>query len=120
MVTVSVENSNLVMRVSGFSKLLTFKNEISVPIKHVRGITADPGAFDMPRGIRSPGISVPGVVYAGTFYHEGDKVFWDVHNPAKTVVIELEGEDFKRFIVEVEDPLQVVKTLERSIGKSAS
>ncbi len=39
-----------------------------------------------------PGTSIPGVLTAGTFYHDSKRVFWDVHNPENTVVIELKDE----------------------------
>jgi hypothetical protein len=35
-----------------------------------------------------PGTNIPGVLTAGTFYQDGKRVFWDVHNPDNTVVIE--------------------------------
>ena len=43
---------------------------------------------------RGPGAQVPGVIVAGTFHHEGDRVFWDVHDPAKAVVIHLADERY--------------------------
>ena len=33
-----------------------------------------------------------GLITAGTFYQEGERVFWDVHEPEKTVVIRLKDE----------------------------
>ena len=39
-----------------------------------------------------PGTNIPGVLTAGTFYQHGKRVFWDVHNPDNTVVIELKDE----------------------------
>jgi hypothetical protein len=44
------------------------------------------------RGLRMPGTNIPGVLTAGTFYQDGKRVFWDVHNPENTVVIELKHE----------------------------
>jgi hypothetical protein len=48
---------------------------------------------------------VPEVITAGTFFQDGDRVFWDVHDPEKTVVIRLEDERYARLVIEVEDPL---------------
>jgi hypothetical protein len=31
-------------------------------------------------------------------------VFWDVHDPQKTVVIQLRDERYARLVIEVEDP----------------
>ncbi len=116
MVIVSIKDGDLKLHIEGVHKALALRNEIVVPLKHVRGVTADPGVSAMPRGLRAPGTSIPGHLYAGTFYHEGEKVFWDVHNFAKAIVIELTDEDFKRLVVEVEDPDEVVSMIELAIA----
>jgi hypothetical protein len=51
-----------------------------------------------------PGTSIPGVITAGTFYQHGKQVFWDVHNPDNTVMIELKDERYNELVVEVADP----------------
>ena len=45
-------------------------------------------------------------------------MFWDVHNPERTIVIELEHERYKKLIIEVENPEQEVEKINRSIGGS--
>jgi hypothetical protein len=44
------------------------------------------------------------VLTAGAFYQDGKGVFWDVHNPEDTVVIELKDERYNESTVEVADP----------------
>jgi len=51
-----------------------------------------------------PGTNVPGVITAGTFYQDGKRVFWDVHNPEKTIIIDLHDERYNELVVEVDDP----------------
>lgn len=86
-----------------------------MPLAHVRGATSDPGIVREPKGLRAPGTHWPGGIVAGTFYHEGEKVFWDVKNAAKAVVIELDGEKYARLIVEVDDPRHVVEMVNQAI-----
>ena len=59
-------------------------------------------------GLRIPGTNIPGVITAGTFYQDGKRVFWDVHNPDNTVVIDLHDERYNQLIVEVADPSAAV------------
>ena len=40
-----------------------------------------------------------GVILAGPFHHKSDRVFWDVHDPAKVVVIHLVDERCARLVV---------------------
>ena len=67
-----------------------------------------------PKGIRAPGAHVPGVINAGTFHIHGERVFWDVHDPAKAVVIELADEHYARLVVQVADPGATVALVETS------
>ena len=62
-------------------------------------------------GLKMPGTNIPGVLTAGTFYHHGQRVFWDVHHPENTVVIELRDERYNELIVEVADPNAAVQLI---------
>jgi hypothetical protein len=66
-------------------------------------------------GLKIAGTDIPNIFRAGTFYQQGEWVFWDVHHPEKTIVVELEHEKFRKLIIEVEDPEQEVQRI-----KSAS
>lgn len=55
---------------------------------------------------------MPGVITAGTFYQDGKRVFWDVHHPEKTIVIDLHDERFNQLVVEVADPDAAVKMVQ--------
>jgi hypothetical protein len=63
-----------------------------------------------------PGTNIPGVLTAGTFYHDGKRVFWDVHNPDNTVVIELRDERYNELIIEVEDPQAAVEMVNGALS----
>jgi hypothetical protein len=84
-------------------------------LTHVRGVRAHADVMEIPRGIRAPGTSIPGFIHAGTFHSQGDKMFWDVHDPAKAIVIELAEDDFARLVVEVENPDETASLIERAL-----
>lgn len=63
-------------------------------------------------GIKLLGTGIPNFFRAGTFYQDGELVFWDVRNPENTIVIELEHENFRKLIVEVETPASAIALLE--------
>jgi hypothetical protein len=54
---------------------------------------------------------MPGLLAAGTFYYHGELVFWDVHEPANTIIVSLDHERYKKLIMEVSDPESVVMRL---------
>jgi hypothetical protein len=64
---------------------------------------------------RMPGTNIPGVLTAGTFYQDGKRVFWDVHNPENTVVIELKDERYNELIVEVAVPQAAVELVRAAL-----
>jgi len=63
-----------------------------------------------------PGTNIPGVLTAGTFYQNGQRVFWDVHNPENTIVIGLHDEQYNELIVEVPDPRAALELIGRAMA----
>jgi hypothetical protein len=114
MVDLSISGGNLVLHVRGADKLWAFKSSLEIPLAHIAEIRADPAiALGWWHGLRMLGTNIPGVLTAGTFYQDGKRIFWDVHNPDNTVVIELKDERYNELIIEVADPkaaVEVVKT----------
>ena len=115
MARVSIDGSDLIVEIEGLDKLWALKSRLAIPLANVRGATADPGIAHDPKGIRSPGSHLPGVITAGTFHLDGERVFWDVHDAAKAVVIELTDERYTRLVVQVDDPRGTVDLVERAL-----
>ena len=117
MVEISVIEDALHLEVQGWDKLWALKSRLTIPLAHVLGVRADPAiARGWWHGIRAPGTQVPGVITAGTFYQQGKRVFWDVHQPENTIVLDLEDERYDQLIVEVADPVAVVRQIEVSLA----
>ena len=118
-VDLSISGGNLVLNVRGADKLWAFKSSLEIPLQHVAGIRADPSvAHGWWHGWRIPGTQIPGVITAGTFYQDGKRVFWDVHNPDNTVVIELRDERYNQLIVEVDDPNTTVAMVQTVLPRT--
>jgi hypothetical protein len=105
MVDMSVADGKLLLHVRGADKLWAFKRSLEIPLEHVAGIRADPAiARGWWHGLKTPGTSIPGVLTAGTFYQDGKRDFWDVHDPDNTVDIDLRDERYNQLVVEVANP----------------
>jgi len=117
MVEITLSGSALHLEVKGLDKLWAFKGRLEIPIVNIRGARADPSiALGWWKGIKAPGTSIPGVIRAGTFYQHEKRIFWDVHDPEKTVVIDLHDERYDQLIVEVSDPEATVDRISRAIA----
>jgi hypothetical protein len=118
MVDLSISDGNLVLRVRGADKLWSFKSSLEIPLPHIVDIRADPAiAHGWSHGVRMPGTNIPGVLTAGTFYQDGKRVFWDVHDPDNTVVIELKDERYGELIVEVANPKAAVELVKTALPR---
>ncbi|MDX3387545.1 hypothetical protein PV682_39800 [Streptomyces niveiscabiei] len=116
MALIRIDGGNLVVVIEGLDKLWAFKGSLTIPLANVRGATADPGISTDPKGIRAPGSHVPGVITAGTFHQDGEKIFWDVKDPSKAVVIELSDERYTRLVLQVDDPRAAVALVENALA----
>lgn len=117
MVDVHIEGDRLVFNVEGLDKLWAFRSQIDIPLAHVTGVDADPEQVGRWwHGLKIIGTEVPGLFAAGTFYYHGELVFWDVHDPASTVIVSLEHERYKKLIVEVSDVRGTVARLRAALS----
>ena len=120
MVEISVENGRVHFDVQGWDKLWAVKSRLEIPVEHIRSARIDPEpARGWWHGFRLPGTQIPGLLTAGTFYQEGDWVFYDVHDPERTIVLELDHEHYKRLVIEVADPAAATEQL-RGAGVSVA
>jgi len=112
--TVSISDSALIVEPQGLDKFWSFTRRLEVPLAHVRGASFDPGANNQPKGIRAPGLALPGK-WAGTFHREGERAFWNVSTPGETIVIELSDEHYTRLVLTVDNPQDVVDAVNAAI-----
>ncbi len=108
--TVTVERDHLVVEPRGLDKIWSFTRRLEIPLTHVRGATVDPGANAEPKGIRTPGLEIPGKA-AGTFRRRGERTFWNISRPRDTIVIELVDEKYQRLVLTVDGPRELVQRI---------
>ena len=108
----------LVVHVQGMDQLWALKSRLKIPLAHVVDAEVDPEvARGWQKGIRASDTHMPGVITAGTFYQEGERVFWDVHDPEKTVVIHLKDERYARLVIEVDEPPATAAAIQSALGE---
>jgi hypothetical protein len=115
MVDVEIEAGVMHLRVHGFDRVLSLRSELSIPMAHVLGAErAGPDVHAVSHGIRA-GTNVPGVITAGTFWQDGSKAFWDVHDPEHAIEILLEHDAFERLVVQPEDADAVIVQINEAV-----
>ena len=116
MVDITVSHGRLRIHVRGWHRLWTLASELDFPLTHVKSIRQDPGpTLDWWHGLRLAGTWIPGVLAAGRFYDCEGGVFYDVEDPERTVVVELEDECYRRLVVDVKDPAATVVRVQQAL-----
>ncbi|MEO6128561.1 MAG: hypothetical protein ABIP30_09470 [Ferruginibacter sp.] len=111
MITISKENDSFIFNVNGMHKLWAFKSQLTIPTDNIINAHQDIESIKGWHGWRAPGTSIPSIITAGTFYKDGNKIFWDVANIENCIIVDLKDEDYKQLIIEVEDPAGIINFL---------
>ncbi|HEX9096224.1 MAG TPA: hypothetical protein VF990_08995 [Candidatus Dormibacteraeota bacterium] len=122
MTRVEIQDDQLVARVQGLDQVLALRSELSIPLAHVKGAAVSPPEvrrrWGNPLRAHVPGTDVPYVVMAGSFlFLDGEHAFWDVHDPDRTVIIELDHERFAKLVLEVSDPESTAAAINAAVAR---
>jgi len=120
MATIEIEENSLHVHVRGLDKVLALKSAITVPLQHVAAVGQNLAeASAIWHGFKI-GASIPGVLTTGSFWSKGEWTFWDVHDPAKAVIIRLTHEHYARLVVGVDEPEAVAETIRRALDRQGA
>ena len=105
MVKPTITPEKLILEVEGADKIWSLKSRLELTLAHITGVRTDAEIVDQwYHGLKVPGTSIPHVITAGTFYRDGQRIFWDIHRPKKAVIISLQDETYNELVIEVENP----------------
>lgn len=112
MVSISKHDNSFIFEVKGMHKLWAFKSQLTIPTDHILRVYQNAESLkSWWKGWKAPGTSIPSIITAGTFYKDGTKIFWDVSNIEKCIIVELKDEDYNQLIIEVDNPPAAIKIL---------
>ena len=108
--SVRIVESAAIVEIRGGYRLLSFKGRVEVPLETIAGVgVVDPWTLSYGRRV---GGTAGGDVLAGRFTRGRCETFLAVVKGQQAVVFELEGHDFDRIVVGVEDPVAVVSAVQ--------
>jgi hypothetical protein len=112
MIIVERTNDKIIFTVHGWDKLFAFKSSLEIPVEHINAIYPDPDIqMNFLDSLKLLGTDLPTIFRAGTFYQNGETIFWDVRNTDNVIVVELNHEHFKRLVIEVENPAEAIEII---------
>ncbi len=113
MVSVSYEDGTFIFEIKRWHKIWALESKIRVTREQIIKAYQNKEELTFWKGFRMPGTEIPGYIAAGTFYKKG-RNFWDVMNKNNTIIIELNNHYYKRLIIEVENPEEMLQLLNTS------
>src|SRR5260221_13981265 len=99
--SIGVKDGSLLVDIEGANHLWALKSQLQIPVNQVTGAaSAESYARKWLHEVQLGGKHVPGVMSAGRLYTQSRWVFWDGHDPATAIGIELCGERYSQMVVE--------------------
>lgn len=111
MTTITTRGDRLHIELTMLEKVAGLLRDLDVPLASVTAATAVDDGIAAARGIRAPGLGIPGVRLIGTWRRRGSKAFVSVRRNRPALLLELRGERFDRVLVECDDPQRYVDQL---------
>ena len=114
MIELSIEDENLLVKLSGWDKIWALKSEVRVPLNEIESVRRATKLGLWPQGLRVPGTQVPGVIAAGSYWWRGEWEFWSVRHPKSAIVINTTRQKYRRIVIEVANPDEILRWLAQS------
>lgn len=100
------EEKEVTIRFSGLTALAGLKHELKIPYTAIKNVQA--GNFKLHwNALRLFGTSIPKGYKAGRFLYKGQKYFLSYNDVNQVVVLDLEGYEYDKVVVQVGSPKQI-------------
>lgn len=118
MAELEISGDRLIVHIHGVDQFLALATRVEVALGHISRVEIDPpDAHQVWHGLRMGGTNLPGVVTAGRFLQSGQWAFWDVHDPSRSIAIQLHDESYARLVIGVDHPEGAARMLLAAIGR---
>jgi hypothetical protein len=114
MTTIALSSDTLSVRLTRWEKVAGLLRDTDVPLAAVRAVDVVPDGVDAARGLRAPGLGLPGIRLVGTWRGRGHRALVAVHGRRPAVRIRLEGERWSELLLGVEDAEGTAEAVRRA------
>jgi hypothetical protein len=111
MATIQTTPGTLRVSLTRAEKVLGLLRDLEVPLTAVRSVAVVPDGPAAVRGLRAPGLGLPGVRLIGTWRRRGSRSLISVRR-GPAVRLELSGQRFDTVLVSAEDPEAVAASVD--------
>lgn len=99
MTTITVSAERLRIHLSTLEKVGGLARDLDVPLSAVRSASVEADGLAAARGLRAPGLAIPGARKVGTWRRRGSRTLVSVRRGQPALLLSLAGERFDRVLV---------------------
>ena len=116
MAGITRDGDSVVVRLSTAEKVFGLHGNLRVPLSCVREVAIRPEPLGAVRGLRAPGLGVPGRVKIGTWRRRHGKAFVVARRDVPAVELRLDGAPFDQVLVSTPDAERVAGELQARLA----
>ncbi|TFV64655.1 UNVERIFIED_ORG: hypothetical protein E4P37_12840 [Bacillus sp. AZ43] len=111
MATIETAPGVLRIRLTRTEKLFGLLRDLEVPLSAITRVEAAPSGLRALRGLRAPGLGLPGVRAIGTWRRRGETSYVSVRRGQPAIRVELTGQRYDTLLVGTDDAAALVDRL---------
>jgi hypothetical protein len=111
MATVTITADTLTVRFSTAEKVLGLVGDREFPLSSVESVNVEANGFATVRGVRAPGLGIPGRLLIGTWRGRG-RTLVCVRRGQPALVVELSGQRYARLVIGAENAAELARQLQ--------
>ncbi|GGS78437.1 hypothetical protein GCM10010156_41430 [Planobispora rosea] len=119
MATMTITGGELVLALSQGEKAAGLHGDLRMPRAAVREVAVVENAVAHARGLRSPGLALPGRIKIGTWRSPGRRTFVVAHRDVPAVRVTLDGADYDELLVSDENAAELAGRIREWAGLPA-
>jgi hypothetical protein len=116
MATIETTSGTLRVSLTRTEKVLGLLRDLEVPLSAVRSVAVVPDGLAAARGVRAPGLGLPGLRLIGTWRRRGSRTLVSVRRGRPAVRVELAGQRRDTVLVSADDAAAVAAALDAQLA----
>lgn len=111
MASVTVDGAELRVSLTPGEKLAGLHGDVRVPLGAIRDVRVEPDALGAVRGLRAPGLAIPGRTKIGTWRGRGVRRFVVARRGVPAIRVALDGAAFDELVVSTDGAAGVAEAI---------
>lgn len=111
MATMHLSDEELIVRLTRGEKVAAFHGDLRVALSAVRDVDVTTDAVTAARGLRSPGLAIPGHTKIGTWRRPGHRAFVSARRGLPAVRVRLAGAAYDELVISTADAQSVAERI---------